>query len=299
MISKLTRHSLDIALAKLEHARHLTETLCSAIRTFVASEPYHLVSRVNQLHTEEVWSIALDPVPHEIECIAADAVHNIRTPLDKMLAAGFPNDSVHVVGANIRKLFFPFGDDRKSFESRLAKLKGQITTPVIEFLRSVEPHKSGIGKILWSINTLDNQDKHHALLESVKFGFFSTNLGEMIATKGFLLRMGSSRGKNMIPVPDARPGAWHMYQPVDDLRPTTKVHPRMPNKICLEFTSPYNDMEVFTTTPGTQLHVELIPSLDLAFSNLPGFEGTPVVKVLESMRSAASSLLKDYRRTFL
>lgn len=291
----MVKHPLDMAFAKLEHARRHSDTLRAAVRTFLSTTPYHLESRLNEQQTEEVWSIVVDPIPQQIECMVADAVHNIRTPLDKMLAADFPNTFIHTAGANIRQICFPISSDQANLETRLAKLKDHVTSPVIEFLRSIDSHTQSI---LWATNELDNQDKHRALLEPVKTGFSTASFGELKTTDGFLLRMGSPRGKHMLPVPDARPGAWHMQQSLEHLKPVAKAHPLQPGKICLEFTSPYNDMEVFTTTPGTTPCFDIIPSLSLAFSNLPCFEDTPSDEVLELMLNAVSFVLTEYKRAF-
>lgn len=291
------RHPLDTAFAKLEYAQEHIETLRNALLAFLHSKPYRLVSTKSN-NAEEIWSIAVDPIPHKIECIAADAVHNIRTPLDKMIAAGFPHKCTHTVHASLQKLFFPSGNDKTSFEHNLVKLRSHVTAPVIEFLRSAEPYASGKGNIFRAINRLDNSDKHHALLEPIKFAFSSASFGEIIVREGFLLRIGSPRGKHMVPVPDARPGAWHMYQPVDHLKPITKAHPYLLNGIGLEFTSPYDDMEVFTTTPGAQPYIEIAPNLNLAFNNISDFAGIPVLEALDMMRTATSSLLEEYKKTF-
>jgi len=57
-------------------------------------------------------------------------------------------------------------------------------------------------------------------------------------------------------------------------------------------------MEVFTSTPGAKVYANVQPTLNIAFRDIEGFEGEPVVKALETMRQAASCILSEFMRTF-
>ena len=275
----MDRHLLDPAFAKVRRAESHINDLKAAVRAFLNTNPYRLVSQVNPEATEEVWSFAIDPIPEDIECFAADALHNLRTPLDKILTAGFPVSEIHQREAILRRIQFPVADTSDKLNRSLANLESHLTSDVISFLRDLEPYQGGAGDVLWAISTLDNWDKHHALLQPVRPSVTSMEFGQIIGTCGRLLRMGSQRGKHMVPVPDARPGAWHMHQPVEALRPILRMKPAS-TETYLEYTAPYDDMEILTTTPGAQLHANIRPVLSIAFKELAGWEGIPVLKAL-------------------
>lgn len=292
------KHPLDSAFAKLERAKAHTSDLSTAIRSFFDTRPYRLASKLNDQGTEEVWSIEVDPIPDSIECIAADAVHNLRTPLDKMLAAGFRNDSLHTAKAAIGCLKFPFADHANGLTAPIQGLEKHLSCDAIKFINDAKPYKNGAGKTLWAINTLDNRDKHRALIEPIKLSFSTTEHRQFRGENGFLLRMGSRRGKHLVPVPEARPGAWDLHQPVEGLAPILRLTPATVSDYFAEFTSPHDDMEVFTTTPGTMVDADVKPSLNIAFSDIEGFEGEPVVEALKTMGKAVEIVLTEFRTKF-
>ena len=267
------------------------------MRAFLDTNPYRLISRVNRRKTEEIWSFAVDPIPQEIECIAADAIHNLRTPLDKMLTAGFREQAIHHLSAKTQGIKLPATDSLNHLNANLTKLEDHLTRPVIRFLRDLEPYQGGSGELLWVINTLDNWDKHRALLQPVRPMITNTEFGQIKVASGQMLRMGSRRGKHFVPVPDARPGAWHMHQPVEALRPIFRIKPAS-TETYLEFTAPHDDMEILTTTPGAHLSANIKPVLNIAFSDVPGWEGLPVLVSLETMRKKVLDVLTSFQDQF-
>jgi len=294
----MSKHPLEPAFSKIRRAETHIKDLKAAIRAFLDTRPYRLTSKLNDDATEEVWSIEVDAIPEGIECIAADAIHNLRTPLDKMLASGFRNPSLHQPRTTIQSIKFPFGEGAKNFGDVLIEKKEHFTAGVIKFLCDCEPYNKGAGHTLWAINQLDNRDKHRALLEPIKLGFSTTQHRLVAGVQGFVLRMGSRKGSHMIPVPEARPGAWHMHQPDETLAPILRMTIGSVGDYFLEYTSPYNDMEVMTTTPGAKVYADIKPTLNIAFSEVPGFEGIPVVNALETMRESVAAVLDEFASRF-
>lgn len=294
----MTRHPLDPAFSKVRRAEAHIKEMKSAIRTFLDAIPYRLVAKPNDEATEAVWKIEVDAIPENIECIAADALHNLRTPLDKMLTADFRNPLLHHDKAAIQKVKFPAAEGPKHLRDVLANQEEHLTPPIIKFLRDAKPYPGGTGHVLWTINQLDNRDKHRALLEPIRLGFSTLEVGRIAVFEGALLRLGSKRGKHMLPAPDAVPGAWDMHQPDVALRPIMRRPPLTVSGAFLEFTAPYDDMEVLTTTPGAQIYANIKPTLNIAFSGATGFEGVPVVNALETMRESVLALLEDFGKRF-
>jgi hypothetical protein len=287
---------LEPAFAKLRRAEAHIEDLQAAINSFLKSNPYRLISQVNEDGAKEVWSIKIDPIPWEIDAIAADAVHNLRTPLDKMLAVGFRHPTIHTKQAIAQKLKFPGIRHFNELKTILASLEEHLSRPVINFLRDAEPYEGGAGQIFSAINTLDNRDKHRSLLEPIKLGFATAEIRSMNFRKGSLLRVGSPRGHHLdLAFDEAGKPCW--IAPRDDTGPTMRLRVPSTSDYFLEFLSPYDDLEVLTTV-GAQYNANVQPILNVAFRELRSFEGKPVLDVLETMRQAVSSTLMKFRSDF-
>lgn len=291
-------HPLDPAWAKIRRAETHIKDLNREVAAFIGARHYRLVPKLNDEGTEEVWSIDVGPLDDTIEAIAADAVHNLRTPLDKMLAAGFRAGALHKARADIGKLKFPASNHLNEFKTVLTRLEEHLTGPVIQFLREIQPFKGGAGEALWAVNALDNRDKHRALLEPIKISFSTAEHRQVRVLDGFLLRLGSARGKHMVPVPDAKLGDWHMHQPDQELAPILRLTPGTVRDHYLEFTSAQSDMEVLTVTPGSKVQADIKPALNIGFSDIEVFEGVPVVNALETMRKAVLETVEEFRRRF-
>jgi hypothetical protein len=286
------------ANAKIRRSESHIKDLDLAIRSFFGARPFTLVSQVNEEKTEEVWSIQVDTIPEEIESIFADAVHNLRTPLDKILSTGFRHPLLHMPNAKAHNIKFPFAEDLQQLDRQLALLSAHLSEPVIDFIRRAEPYRGGAGHILWAINKLDNHDKHRALLQPTKLSFTTANFRQIISSNGFMLCLGSRRGKHLVPVAGATPGAWHLEQPVKELQPTLRQAIPSISDYYLEFTSSHDDMEVFTTTPGANVSANLQPNLNIALRHFDGLEGQPILDVLTSMHRAVADTVNAFSADF-
>ncbi|NCU10918.1 MAG: hypothetical protein GXC70_01940 [Sphingomonadaceae bacterium] len=293
----MPKHPLDPALSKIERADTHISHLKDALQTFFKHNPYRILPQLNDDQTEQVWTVAIADLPCQLDAIAADAIHNLRTPLDKMLAAGFPHPKLHTEKAKVGSLKFPGIVHKNELEGILAKLEKHLTKPVIEFLEASQPYNGGAGEALSIINQLDNRDKHRALLEPIKLGFSTLQVGSIRVRNGNLLRLGSAKGQHMIPVPEAREGAWNMHQPIEALRPTIQITPPM-RTTHLAFTAPYDDMELFTTTVGAEVQADVKPAINVAFSESGFLEGEPVLYALEVMRKSVEATLTHFKTEF-
>lgn len=291
-------HPLDASYSKIERAEAHIKELNTKVGEFFARNPYKVRSKLNEQGTEDVWSVVVEPIPAEIECIAADAVHNLRTPLDKMLAAGFRNPNIHTPTAVIQSLKMPFADHVNDAKNQLLRMEEHFTAPAIKFVADAEPYKGGAGHSLWAINKLDNRDKHRALLEPILPVFSSTAVRNLQFNDGSLIRIGSTRGKHMFSQFDPVEGRWMLVAPTDEARPIYQLAPATMSDYFLEFHSPHDDMEVAATMPNTKLKADIKPTLSIAFSDIEGFEGEPVIKALQQMRETVLVSLREFQNRF-
>lgn len=289
----MTADPLAPAFNKIQRARHHIRELRASTRTFLQSKPYRLTSRVNRKTTEEVWRLSVDPIPWEIECQAADALHNLRTPLDKVLAADFPNSAIHTRKAERSAIKFPAANSTNQFENVIERIQDHLQPTVIEYLRSLQPYPGGTGEFLHLINHLDNQDKHRSLLEPMKASLTSVQQKQLIVQNGRALRIGSRHGRHMLGFPGG------MMQPNPDLRPVYMPNYAEAKPGALEYTSRPNDFEILTTDPGAHVHLEFEPKLYLSFAHIEALETKPAADLLEKWAQTVEDILNDFGAHFL
>ncbi|MEH3105497.1 MAG: hypothetical protein PGN12_16550 [Sphingomonas phyllosphaerae] len=294
----MSNHPLESSFAKLERARLHIRDVDSAIKLFFDKRPYRLAPEVDASGAEEVWSFVLDAIPLEIECAIADAVHNIRTPLDRMLSAGFRYDKIHTESAKPGALKFPVGNHANEMPSLLKYLSDHFTVDVIDFLREIEPYRGGAGDIIWVINTLDNRDKHRSLAEPIKMSFTDLAFQELVITGALLLRWGSRKGQHLVRAPEAlpKPGKNVMHQPVDELRPRVIGNSVADRRFL--FSSPHDDMEFITTTPGAGIYSNFEPTFNIGLHDMARFSGVPVVSALTELYDSVETILMRFEERF-
>ncbi|WP_439546466.1 hypothetical protein [Sandarakinorhabdus sp.] len=285
-------HPLDPAFAKIKRADTHINDLDVAVRSFLRTDPYRLISEINAEGTEEIWSFKIDDLPNLINDIAADAVHNLRTPLDKMLvAAAVKADmSPDYVG-------FPAGQSAERYKQAVERQRGRLPEHVIKFLEVAEVYPEGKDALLFAIHDLDIRDKHREMVVPINLGFSERRYGSLRTFGGYPLRWGSRRGTHMVPAPDARPGKWDMIQAVERLRPTLRMN-ALTQERYLEFKAPHDDMEVMTTTPGATVQIDITPTLNLAFSGIRNLEAKPIINVLNQMSDSVTEILIEFRSRF-
>jgi len=285
-------HPLDPATSKLKRADQHIGALEAEVEKFLRSDPYRFDGKTNKKKAREVWSIVVDPIPADIEVIAADAVHNLRTPLDKMLASGFRDPRLHTSQSSAQKIKFPGVRHVKELRTVLAGLGQHLTPDVIDFIESTEPYIGGAGEAICIINALDNRDKHRALLEPMKSGFATLGMEEVKVYEGRMFRLGSSHGTNFI---DNGDGYW--VAPTDEKRAILRKN-EVSGRHYMEFWSAHDDMEVFTLTPGAKFDIKIEPHLNVSFKDAGGFDGVPVVDALRSMQALVTKIVTDFRAKF-
>ncbi|KKB81006.1 hypothetical protein VW35_02210 [Devosia soli] len=285
------------AKAKLRRADTHIADLDRALGAFLETRPFTTRSDIIA-NVGQVWRFVPTAIPLEIESIVADAVHNLRTPLDKMLTAYADHIAdVSRKGHRHKGIGFPTGANVNAFERSLADQKKHFPAAVIDFLKDAEPYRGGKGALIFAMHDLDIGEKHHPLLMPIILGSRKKQLGTMKTSQGFPLRWGSRSGSHMVPASHARPGQWDMVVPDGVLKPVYRTGPS--GERFLEFSTPYDDMEFLTTTPGTVVDMDFQPNLSVGFYDIPDFEGQPIVDVLKLARSMVEEILASFECRFL
>ena len=90
--------------------------------------------------------------------IIGDAVHNLRTALDYLLAA-----CAAVRGGDITKTEFPFGPRRRDVVAKLARRVRPAGPTAERLVLAARPYPRG-NAILWALAELDRSDKHRLVV---------------------------------------------------------------------------------------------------------------------------------------
>jgi hypothetical protein len=291
MVDNMKPEPLVAAFAKAEWAEAKIKDYDAEIRAFFAARPYEITSKANRNGTKEVWKFRLtQKIPQRFSVEAGAILNNLRSPLDQVIAAlAFIRTGSEASAA------FPFGRTKNEFETALRKQEKLLPVGAGNIIREARPYPRGNG-LLWALNHLDRRNKHRPALVPIRTKML-TNLRSIKGTHGYVLRIGSRRGAHLIPAPDARPGKWDMIQPVLAKRPIYRCSGDT-EQSWLEFACPYNDMEFLSTTPGAKFEIYIEPTFDIAFSEINGLEGKPVVAVLNDMRHLVERILLTFEKRF-
>lgn len=287
---------LFAAHAKIKRAKSHIDDLDSAVADFINSRPYDVVSEIDPNNAFEVLSFCLKPVPTGIDCIAADAIHNLRAPLDKMLTALADREAPESKrGGRHPGVQFPTGVTKEAFERAVSSQKKHFSEPVTKWLENTEAYVGGAHELLFALHDMDIDDKHYPLLVPVRLGTVAVQVGE-VKGYGRVLTIGSRRGAHMrySPVDNA------FIAPSDDARPVLREMglPGLGKRRFLEFTSAPNDMEFMTITPGTQVKYDVKPSINVAFGQVKVLEGEPVSSALLQIHEIVEGLLLNFEKRF-
>lgn len=170
------RISLDELLTparlKIERAKHHINDLDVEIKTFLARNPFVLMTRVEKKPARKIAFIKNKiPIPPAISLITGDAVHNLKSALD-MLAWAMVGDKAK----NPTRVLFPFADTREglvgSIGNREMHLAGE---DVVAVVKKFEPHGGG-NELLYGIQILDTADKHHFIIPVGQVPEFSSKM---------------------------------------------------------------------------------------------------------------------------
>jgi hypothetical protein len=185
-----------IALGSISRLETMLREWAAADRCCLA--PRMVIPAIDKIE----WRFKLDDLPPEASVLAANAIHNMRVPLDQMLMVYFRS----LVGdpkARPRDISFPARNDREGFFKAVSLLKKRgLPTLVTDFLKTEEAFIGGVGEVISVLHALDIDSKHHGLL-TVEVCSAKMLVGEIRAKGGILFRIGQLDGQHML---NARPG---------------------------------------------------------------------------------------------
>lgn len=259
------------AFHKIERAKTQIKDIENRIQLWAQSNPYSVVCKVNPYEpTEEIWSFIPTGIGFDIPIVIGETLHNIRSPLDQVLAA------VAEISGSSDGVVFPFGKTANIFERAVGKQEKLLPADAITMIRALRPYKDG-NNLLWAINEINRSDKHRPKV--IPTFVNSTWSASFMASEkgGLVLIQGDRRGG-------------HIRTNLEDGKPYVPSERR----------HPYADGEVefITCRPGTKFHTDMKPLCQVTFGYIEAIKSEPVVATLHQMRDLSEGILLTFERRF-
>jgi hypothetical protein len=148
---------------KIERANKHIRDLDAAIAAFLATNPYKVATKRDPETRKPVYYVAdVQAVPYEICIILGDAIHDLRTALDHLA------QQLYLVGSGATEYrkgtSFFIAPKASEYQKHVGGKVEKIRQEAIDALAALEPYKYGKGSDFWVLHSLDNIDKHRALV---------------------------------------------------------------------------------------------------------------------------------------
>lgn len=164
---------------KIERAREHAARLHEHLRAFLATTPYKVAARRDELSRKPIYFVAaVEPVPDVISLVAGDALQNLMAALDHLayqLVCKDTNDRP----PNPNWIYFPIADDQEKYDAKKSGKMAGVGSTTIAAIDALKPYRGG-DDVLWSLYRLNNIEKHRLLL-TVGSQAGGIHLGQLLA----------------------------------------------------------------------------------------------------------------------
>ncbi len=145
---------------KIEWAKRHVANFSAALQAFTKSDIARIIKHTYpETGGRHLATQLLKPLPGELQLLAADALHNLRTSLDQAVSC-----CARLAGHPAKDTYFPHGKNRVGFEASLTGKCKKVPEPVRNALTKLEPYYGGNGHQLEVLHNLNLVDKHSDLL---------------------------------------------------------------------------------------------------------------------------------------
>ena len=155
---------LALVRLKIERANKHIDDLQSAIQAFFNPGPYKIAAKRDPQTRRLIYYLAsMEPVPASIRAITGDILNSLRSALDHLA------QHLYLVGSGANeyrnKTSFPISPSAKDFKSSfVAKKTEGMREDAINAILALEPYGGGKGADLWTLDRLNNIDKHRLII---------------------------------------------------------------------------------------------------------------------------------------
>lgn len=177
-VNMMPEERIALVQQKVERANQHIAELKSAVRAFLATNPYEVGTRRDPQSRKLVYYVSdARQIPSSFALIAGDAIQNLRTALDQLAYQLFLVGP-HGTEDQGRHVYFPIEENKDKFDSNLLNRTRGMREDAIDALRRLEPYRGGKGEQLWRLHALNNTDKHRLLL-TVGSAYRALNIGAL------------------------------------------------------------------------------------------------------------------------
>jgi hypothetical protein len=164
---------------KIQQAREHSARLDEHLRAFLATNPYKVEVRQDNLTRRPIYFVAaVEPVPDLIPLVAGDILQNLVVALDHLAYQLVCNDTQDQP-PNPNWIYFPIADDQEKYDAKKSSKLAGASPATIAAIDALMPYKGG-DNILWTLYRLNNIEKHRLLL-TVGSQAAGIHLGQLIA----------------------------------------------------------------------------------------------------------------------
>jgi hypothetical protein len=145
------------AKLKVKRANQHLQDLQSRLDAFLQTDFYSLRVEYDAQTGQHALKFQTAPIPEDIPLIIGDAIHNLRTVLDYVVA-----EIVTRAGGSAAYVKFPVRRDRQEVKAALTGGEMKVAgATVIDLITDVvQPYPGGEGEPLYVLHNLDIGDKH-------------------------------------------------------------------------------------------------------------------------------------------
>lgn len=252
-------HPLDGPRLKVKRANKHIYELEAALKDFGKTHPYEAVEQVEADTGDRVWHAKVNrQPPRRLSAIVGDAVHNLRSALDHVMAGFFPD-------AGRKSPAYPISNTAEQFEASLPKVKA-AGQEAFKLIRASKAYKGG-NDALWGLRELDDIDKRRLLI-TIGTAYRSVGID-----MGAMLR--ASAGPEWADIPSA----------LVFLKPDDRQYPLKSGDEL--FRIPAN-------APGAENHPDPEFTFDVALGEPEIFKGRPVLETLIELREQVEAVIASF-----
>jgi hypothetical protein len=265
--------------SKIAWAKEHIARLQGEVAAYYNFKPYKIDTKRDPQTRKLIYYVSgIDAAPEQISHVAGDVVHALRSSLDALayqlfigglFAANTPEDRVA----------FPISEDAAKYMTRLNGMVQGSRQDVVDAFRAVEAYKGGAGNALWTLNKLDNLNKHRKLIVANASAYRSVNIGAYFA--------GEPLGKEMADFMTKMTGT-PFIMPVFEfyVRPAERSCPLQVGAVLL------------TDAPDAEVNEKLDFCFEVAFYESGVAEGEPLIETIHHFADIVHNTVAQFARFF-
>lgn len=154
------------AKLKLTRAQSHIAEIDREVRKYIERAPFRWETSASDEPNHTDITLRLDEaIPDEIATIVGDALHNMRSSLDNLVAGLATRNSA--TAKQLKQVYFPVGQDQTEFVRKCNDLSKIIGVTASNSIAAAEVFVGGRGEKIKMLGEMSNTDKHRLLIPTI------------------------------------------------------------------------------------------------------------------------------------